>query len=58
MVGAKVGVAVVGDCVEGAIVGDLVGETVGAKVNCRLLAAISKAVKFKTPNPVTGSLTQ
>ena len=56
MVGARVGVAVVGARVDGARVGLLVGLTVGEKVNCKFRAATENAVKFKTPNPVTGSL--
>ena len=55
-VGARVGEAVVGDCVDGETVGVGVGANVGAKLNCRFFAAISNAVKFKTPSPVTGSL--
>lgn len=48
--------AVVGAGVLGAREGEAVGMTVGEKVNCKLAAAVLKAVKLREPNPVTGSL--
>lgn len=48
--------AVVGAGVLGAREGEAVGMTVGEKVSCKLTAAVLKAVKFRDPNPVTGSL--